>query len=137
MMSPTSAFRILLTRKFGAFLMLMFTANPVTWSYLPWIMETGMRDNFEVKAFIGICLILGYYAYLRATMTSIGVLGAGAVAVLCGLVVVKLAREEIIDLTNPDTLSWVGIIIGAMAMGFGMGWSIIRLRVSGQVDPNV
>ena len=137
MMSPKPALQLLVTRKIGAFLLISFTANPLTWSYLPWIAETGIRENFEIKAGLAIVLMFGYYAYLRATLTSIGFLGAAGVFLLGVLAVSKLHRSEWIDIKNPDTVAWSFITVAAVVLGAGMGWSMIRVRMSGQVDPNV
>lgn len=137
MISPGSAIAVIAKRKLGAFLLIMATANPVTASYVPWIVEEGFSENIQVKLIIGGLLSIGYYAYLRAAFVSIGLRGMLFALGMCGLIFWKLQEEDVIDITDPDTMAWCSIASATVIFGFGMAWSIFRVRASGQVDPNV
>lgn len=124
-----------LRRKIIAFFLIAVTANPVTWSYVPWILEVGLEENMPLKLLMGAFLLWGHLSYLRATFRSLGVIGIGFGAAMCGLAVWHLVDKEWIDITNPDTMSWCSIVAGSLIYGFGMVWSIVRRSSSGQLDP--
>ena len=40
----------------------------------------------------------------------------------------------IISFENPTILTWLGLVVLSLIMGVGLTWSIIRRRLTGQMD---
>jgi len=40
----------------------------------------------------------------------------------------------LLDLSNPQLTTWLGILALSLVMGIGLSWSLIRRRLSGQAD---
>ncbi|WP_425050348.1 DUF6524 family protein [Psychromarinibacter sp. S121] len=123
----------LLIRWIFAFVLVIATYNPTPWNYTSWALET-YEERLSIVVLLGLVLLVGYIIFLRATLRSIGVFGALLILALLGAIVWVLIDMGWLSVEDPDAMVWLGIIAVSAVMGIGLSWSIIRRRLSGQLD---
>lgn len=116
-----------------AFVLLAATYNPTQWNFVRWAMD-NYTSQTPVVVLLGILLLIGYIIYLRATLRSIGVFGMALVLALVAAIIWVLIFYGLIDLSDPKLATWIGIFALSLVLGVGLSWSIIRRKLSGQVD---
>jgi hypothetical protein len=79
-------------------------------------------------------LLAGWVFYLRAAISSLGFLGVIILLLILGAVVWLLVEQKILDPKEPGVLSWVALALLGLVLGIGMSWSLVRRRITGQVD---
>lgn len=122
-----------LLRWLFAFLLLAATYNPTDWNYVR-AAQAHWADTPSVIALAGVVLFIGYVIYLRATLRSIGAFGMLIVLALVGALLWVAWDFNLIDLSDPGLATWIGITALSLVLGVGLSWSIIRRKLSGQVD---
>jgi len=116
-----------------AFVLVCATYNPTQWNFVQWSLA-NWSTRMSITVLMGLILLIGYIIYLRATLRSIGGVGlALGVAVFAALVWV-FSDLGLLDLSNPQLTTWLGILALSLVMGIGLSWSLIRRRLSGQAD---
>lgn len=125
--------RAFLIRWTAALALVLLTYNPGGFSYVHWV-SNGLGEAPAIKVFIGLLVAVAYVVYLRATVRSIGIVGIALVLALIAALVWVLIEAGIISLQNPSMMTWLGLIALSVVMGVGLSWSIIRRRLSGQLD---
>jgi len=116
-----------------AFVLLAATFNPTRWNYVRWA-ETNWGVETPLVVLFGLVLGAAYVIYLRATLRSIGPFGMGLVAALVAALVWVLIDWGVLTLENPSLNTWLGLFALSVILGIGLSWSIVRRRLSGQVD---
>lgn len=116
-----------------AFVLLVATFNPTQWNYVRWALN-DYDTQTPLVVFFGIILTIGYIIYLRATFRSIGTFGMLLIAALVGSLVWVLYDLGLLSLENRSVQVWLGIFSLSLILGVGLSWSIVRKRLSGQVD---
>lgn len=116
-----------------AFLLLAATYNPTPWNFVRWAQE-NYEAQLPITVLIGLILLIGYIIYLRATLRSIGAFGMLLVLAVIGAILWVAWDYDLLDLSNPQQTTWVGIVAASIVLGVGLSWSIIRRKLSGQVD---
>ncbi len=116
-----------------AFVLLAATYNPTRFNYVAWARENG-SETLSLVVLFGLVLFVGYIIYLRATLRSIGPIGMGLVLAVVAAVLWVLWDIGWINFTNPTANTWIGLFAMSLVLGIGLSWSIIRRRLSGQVD---
>ncbi len=122
----------ILIRWLAALLLVMATYNPTSVNFVRWALSDGV--SLPLVALAGIVLLIAYVIFLRATFRSIGAVGIILVGALVAAIVWVLIDFGIINLDNPGVLTWVGLIALSFILGIGLSWSLVRRRLSGQVD---
>ncbi|MHA3976811.1 DUF6524 family protein [Halovulum sp. GXIMD14794] len=125
--------RAFLIRWAAALALVLLTYNPAGFSYVHWV-SNGFGEAPAIKVFIGLLLAVAYVIYLRATVRSIGIVGIALVLALIGALVWVLIEAGMISIENPSVMTWLALITLSIVMGVGLSWSIIRRRLSGQLD---
>lgn len=120
-------------RWIAAFLLLAVTFNPGRYNYVTWARETW-PEHMPLILFFGLLLLTGYVIYLRATLRSIGVLGMALILALTGTLAWALVDLGVLSLTDPTVNMWLALIALSLVLGIGLSWSLVRRRLSGQVD---
>lgn len=116
-----------------AFALLAATYNPTQWNFYRWV-QTGWETQLPLTILFALVLLIGYIIYLRATLRSIGLFGLLLIlAVVCTAVWV-LYDFELIKLESHAVQTWLAITVLSFALAVGLGWSIVRRRISGQAD---
>ena len=122
-----------LLRWLFAFLLLAATYNPTPFNFTRWA-AANWEGQLPLTVLFGLILLIGYIIYLRATLRSIGAFGMFLVLALVGAILWVLWDFGLLDLSNPKLATWVGLVALSIVLGVGLSWSIIRRRLSGQVD---
>ncbi|WGW03382.1 DUF6524 family protein [Tropicibacter oceani] len=122
-----------LLRWLFALILLTATYNPTPYNFTRWAM-TNWQAQLPLAVLFGLILLVGYVIYLRATLRSIGGFGMILVLALVGAILWVLIDLGLFDLSNPKLMTWVGILALSLVLGVGLSWSIIRRKLSGQVD---
>lgn len=116
-----------------AFLLLAATFNPTPWNYVRWARE-NLAGQLPLTVFLGLVLTIGYAILLRATLRGVGAFGMALVAALLASLTWVLVDWRVLTLDNRDETVWFGLFALSVILGIGLSWSIIRRRLSGQVD---
>ncbi|SNR26057.1 DUF6524 family protein [Puniceibacterium sediminis] len=116
-----------------AFALLVITYNPTPFSYVRWAAQ-NYQTQLPLTVLLGLILLIGYLIYLRATLRSIGAFGMILILALVTSLLWVLYDYGLLDLSNPDFTLWIGLLALSLVLGIGLSWSIIRRKLSGQVD---
>lgn len=116
-----------------AFVLLAATFNPTPWNFVRWA-SVNFDTQLPVVVLLGLVLLIGYIIYLRATLRSIGLFGMALILALVAAILWVLIFYGLVDLSNPKLATWIGIFALSLVLGVGLSWSIIRRKLSGQVD---
>jgi len=116
-----------------AFVLLSATWNPTPYNYSRWAME-NWETQLPVTVLAGLVLVVVYIIYLRATLRSIGPIGMGLVAAVFGALIWVLIDWGWLEAGNSVINQWLSIVAASLVLGIGLSWSILRRRISGQVD---
>jgi hypothetical protein len=87
-----------------------------------------------VKALLGVVLLIGWVICLRTAFVALGWLGVGLGVALLAALVWVLVDARLLDTHGPSTLTWIGLVIVGVILGLGLSWSLIRARLTGQVE---
>jgi len=109
------------------------TFNPTPFSYYRWVVEGG-QEQMALKALAGVCLLILFVIYLRATLRSLGAPGLLLACAFLGACIWALIDFGLLAVESPDALTWVALVAIATVMAVGLSWSHVRRRLSGQLD---
>ena len=116
-----------------ALVLILASYNPSTYSYYHWA-KSSLSTITPLLALAGICLIIAWSIYLRATFRSLGPLGLALASLLVACIIWLFVDMGWIDLNNTSAFTWIIEIFLAGVLSIGMSWSHIRRRLSGQLD---
>jgi hypothetical protein len=117
----------------AALAVVLLTYNPTGYSFYHW----SLRDFAAitaVKAFAGALLLVGWVVCLRTAFVSLGALGLLLSVLVLGTLVWMLSDYGILNPDSPSLFSWVILIVIGIILGIGLSWSLLRARVTGQVE---
>ena len=113
--------------------LVLLSFNPSGYSFYHWIMS-GAQEPIALKAFAGVALLIGWVICLRTAFVALGWLGVILGLALLGTLVWLLVDTKLIDPNYPSVLAWVALVILGAVLGVGLSWSLIRTRLTGQVE---
>jgi hypothetical protein len=122
-----------LARVAGALAVVLLTYNPSGHSFFHW----ALRDFGELdpgKLLAGALLAAGWVLCIRSASTSLGTIGLVLSASILGSLVWMLFRAGILDPDRPSVFAWVAIFLVGGVLGVGLSWSLLRQRITGQVE---
>lgn len=122
-----------LLRWLFAFVLLAATYNPTEWNFVRWSMA-HYTDMLSVTVLAGLILLVGYIIYVRATLRSIGMFGMLLILAVAATLIWVLFDQGLIDLSDPTLNTWLAIAILSVVLAIGLSWSIVRRKLSGQLD---
>ncbi|RKZ98031.1 MAG: hypothetical protein DRQ43_02115 [Gammaproteobacteria bacterium] len=123
-------------RLFFALILVFATFNPSGYSFYNWML-TGLETGFEpLMAFSGIVLVIGWVVYIRATITSLGLIGLILAFTFFGTLLWMVIDWGIVPADSIQLITYIVLSLLSMVLAIGMSWSHIRRRMSGQVDVN-
>lgn len=122
-----------LLRWMSAFLLVAATFNPSSYNFIR-LAQTHIDTQLPLIVLAGLVLVIGYAVFLRATLRSIGTFGILLIIALVAAVVWVLVDLGLLTLGNTPQTVWLGILAVSLILGTGLSWSIIRRRMSGQLD---
>ncbi|SMP23897.1 DUF6524 family protein [Shimia sagamensis] len=123
----------LLLRWLIAFLLLAATYNPTEYNFVVWA-QANYAEELPLTVLLGLLLLIGYVIYLRATLRSIGAFGMSVVLAVLAAVAWVLHDYNMLSLDNGAVNIWLAILALSIVLGIGLGWSIVRRMLTGQVD---
>ena len=126
-----------------AILLVYATWNPTGYSFADWAImplfgagDAAVGGSAPLKFLAGLVLLTGWVLYLQATHRSLGAAGAALVAAVCGGIVWLLASWGAFTMQGP-TIAHAVLLVLAVILSFGMSWSHVSRRMSGQVDTDL
>ncbi|MGI9507364.1 MAG: DUF6524 family protein [Geminicoccaceae bacterium] len=124
-----------LFRWIGALVLVLGTYNPSPYNFVTWVTDDVSRgEQLPLKLLIAAVMIIGYVIYFRATFESIGFIGIGLIILFFAGIIWLLLDYGILNLQEYGTLAWVVLFVLATIMAIGMSWSFIRQKLTGQID---
>jgi hypothetical protein len=122
-----------LMRLVAALGVVLLTYNPTGSSFYHWALR-DLADISAVKAFAGTLLLVAWIICIRAALVSLGIIGLGLSALVLGTLVWVLTDYGILNPDRPSLLTWISLIVIGIILGIGLSWSLLRARVTGQVE---
>lgn len=122
-----------LARLVAALAVVLLTYNPSGYSFYHWAVR-DFANLTAIKGFFGVLLLVGWVICIRAAFTSLGALGLILSALVLGTFVWVLTDYGILNPDRPSVFSWISLIIIGIILGIGLSWSLLRTRVTGQVE---
>jgi hypothetical protein len=113
--------------------LVLATYNPSGHSFYHWLTEPPAGIT-AVKTLLGVVLLIGWAVSLRTVHVALGSLGVLlGVALLAALAWVFVERRWL-DLDTPTSVAWLALLILGTVLGLGLSWSLLRARLTGQVE---
>lgn len=113
--------------------LVLLTYNPSGVSFFHWL-TTPPAGITPQKALAGIVLLIGWVICLRSAFVALGLLGLALGGALLAAIVWVLVSMKMIDVAGPGAVTWIALVIVGTILGLGLSWSLIRARVTGQVE---
>ena len=117
----------------AALAVVLLTYNPSGHSFYHWAVA-DFANITPVKAFAGAVLLVGWVVCIRTAFVSLGALGLLLSSVVVGTLVWMLTDYGILDADRPSLLPWITLVAIGIILGIGLSWSLLRARVTGQVE---
>ena len=127
-----------LARLVAAGVLVFATFNPFGYSWFHWVILPMVQqkrfflDPFKVLA--GILLAAMWVFFLRASQRSLGTLGAFLTFAAFGVLMWMLSYLGIFTPTSSKAVAVLVLAAITLVLGMGASWSLIRQRVTGQVE---
>ena len=116
-----------------AIALVLATYNPSGYSFYHWLSAPPVGVT-ATKALLGVVLLIGWVICLRTAFVALGWLGVGLGVALLAALVWVLVDARLLDTHGPTALTWIGLVIVGVILGLGLSWSLIRARLTGQVE---
>jgi hypothetical protein len=120
-----------LLRAAFALALVLLTYNPSGYSFVH-MLQAGFPKITPLEAVLGILLLIGWFVFLRATLTSIGPLGMVLLLALFGALIWLIVSWGWIKLSNTSAITWISLVVLALILAVGMSWASLYRRWSGQ-----
>jgi len=114
-----------------ALALVLLTYNPSGYSYVH-LLQAGFPAITPLEAVLGILLLIGWFVFLRATLSSIGPLGLVLLLALFGALIWLIVSWGWVKLSNTGAIVWISLVVLSMILAVGMSWSYLYRRWSGQ-----
>lgn len=134
-----NAMSVFATRFIFAALVVWLSYNPTGYSFSHWIMDGFLADGFAslldpVKAIAFAVLTVGWVILFRATFRSLGHWGVFLVGGVIAAVMWLLFDKGLLDVGNNVVWQWVVSLGIVITLAVGTSWSMVRRRITGQID---
>jgi len=121
-----------LLRLLAAAVLVFATYNPSGTSWVHWVRQAG-GGPLPLKVLAGIFLAAGWLFCVRATLRSLGHVGTALAAGFFGVLIWLF-----VDLKGTDvkgaTIVWIVLACLAATLAVGLSFSLVKRRVTGQID---
>jgi len=114
-----------------ALALVLLTYNPSGYSYVH-MLQAGFPAVTPLEAVLGILLLIGWFVFLRATLSSIGPLGMLLLLALFGALIWLIVSWGWVQLSNTSAIVWISLVVLSLILAVGMSWSYLYRRWSGQ-----
>ncbi len=116
-----------------AIALVLVTFNPSGQSFYHWLSTPPLAIS-ATKAFLGVALLVAWVVCLRTAYSALGTIGVVLGCLLLGSFVWLLFDMKVLHDGGGALMVWLGLIVFGGVIGFGLSWSLIRARATGQVD---
>lgn len=116
-----------------AIALVLATYNPTGYSFYHWLTAPPAGIT-AIKALLGVFLLIGWVICLRTAIIALGWLGVLLGLALLGTIAWVFIDMRWIDLAEPSAVAWLALLILGTILGLGLSWSLIRARLTGQVE---
>jgi hypothetical protein len=116
-----------------AIALVLATYNPTGHSFYHWL-TVPPGGITAVKALLGVFLLIGWVVCLRTALVALGWLGVLLGLALLAALAWVFVDMKWIELAQPAAIAWVALLILGVILGLGLSWSLVRARVTGQVE---
>lgn len=123
----------IITRIALAIALVLATFNPSGYSFYHWLMAPPAGIT-AIRVLLGVMLLIGWVVCLRTVFVALGWLGVILDAAFLAALAWVFVDMKWIDLASPSALAWIALLILGTILGVGLSWSLIRARLTGQVE---
>ena len=116
-----------------AIALVLATYNPSGHSFYHWLTEPPAGLT-AVKALLGVLLLIGWTVSLRTGFVALGWLGVFLGSALLAALAWIFVERKWIALDSTSSVAWLALLIIGTVLGLGLSWSLIRARLTGQVE---
>lgn len=116
-----------------AIALVLATYNPSGHSFYHWLTEPPAGIT-AIKALLGVLLLIGWAVSLRTVFVALGWLGVILGAAFLAALAWVFVEQRWLDLDTPTAFAWLALLILGTVLGLGLSWSLIRARLTGQVE---
>ena len=124
-------FTSFLLRALFALLLVLLTFNPSGYSYAHMVAHSFPHLT-ALQAVCGIVLLIGWFVFLRATLSSIGPLGMVLALALFAALIWLIVSWGWVKLSSTGALVWIALVVLSLILAVGMSWAHLYRRWSGQ-----
>jgi hypothetical protein len=122
-----------LLRTAFSLVLVFLTFNPSGFSYYHWLLA-HLSPIEPLVVVAGIALLGAWIFFVRATFSSMGLLGVVLLLALFASVVWWVVSQGWLAVENRSAMAWVVLTCLGLLLGIGMSWAHIRARISGQAS---
>lgn len=123
-------------RLFFALILVFATYNPTDYSFYHWASQSLEQGLQPLMIFCGVVLLIGWAIYIRATITSLGIIGLVLAFAFFGTLLWVVIDLGIVPANSIEIITYIILVLVSCVLSIGMSWSHIRRRMSGQLDVN-
>lgn len=120
-----------LLRAAFALALVLLTYNPSGYSYAH-MLQAGFPAITPVEAVLGVLLLIGWFVFLRATLSSIGPFGLVLALALFGAFIWLIVSWGWVKLSSTGAIVWISLVVLSLILAVGMSWAHLYRRWSGQ-----
>jgi len=116
-----------------ALALVLASYNPSGHSFYHWLTEPPAGIT-AFKALLGVVLLIGWAVSLRTLHVALGWLGVILGTAFLATLAWVFVEQKWLDLDTPSSIAWLALLIVGTVLGLGLSWSLIRARLTGQVE---
>ena len=120
-----------LLRAAFALTLVLLTYNPSGYSYAH-MLQAGFPAVTPIEAVLGVLLLIGWFVFLRATLSSIGPLGMVLALALFAAVIWLIVSWGWVKLSNTGAIVWISLVVLSLILAVG---HVVGAFVSALVGP--
>jgi hypothetical protein len=96
------------------------------------MLQAGFPAVTPLEAVLGVLLLIGWFVFLRATLSSIGPLGMVLALALFAAIIWLIVSWGWVKLSNTGAIVWISLVVLSLILAVGMSWAHLYRRWSGQ-----
>jgi hypothetical protein len=123
----------ILVRVLSVALLVSGTYNPSGYSYYHWVFHGG-ADHWASKAVVGQIIVVAFIFCGNTAARSLGLLLSVPLLLVIGTGIWLLSEWRVVDLSSGLQRTLVFEVVIVLLLGAGVSLSLIRYRLSGQLD---
>jgi hypothetical protein len=78
--------------------------------------------------------LIGWAVSLRTVHVALGSLGVVLGVALLAALAWVFVEQRWLELDTPSSVAWLALLILGTVLGLGLSWSLMRARLTGQVE---